>query len=327
MGRNVAVRVAAVDCGTNSIRLLVAERDAHTGAVVELARRSRIVRLGQGVGRTGRFAPEALERTFAACAEFAQVIEELKAESVAFVATSATRDVADRAEFFSGVQRILGVRPEVISGDEEAGLSFAGAVGSLSTGPGPWLVIDIGGGSTECVVGASARSAPESGGTTSGALDVHASVSLDIGSVRLTERHLADSEGSLDRASPEGIAAVRRDVEAALGGAAARLPLAPRPTLVGVGGSVTTLAAVRRGSKDGVHGVRLDIDEVREVSRLLLSADRAQRAAIDVIEPGRVDVIPAGSLILLTAMERLGFPEIVVSRHGLLDGLAHRLVG
>lgn len=308
----MATTVAAVDCGTNSIRLLVVERDPDTGEVTELARRSRIVRLGQGVGRTGRFAPEALRRTFAACAEFAEIIEALGAERVAFVATSATRDVAERAEFFTGVERILGVVPEVISGDEEARLAYAGATGSLSAVSGPCLVLDIGGGSTEFVVGTT---------------EATASVSLNIGSVRLAERHLADATGVVDRITPEGVAAVRQDVAAALDEAVTRLPLEPRPTLIGVGGSVTTLAAVRHGTKKGVHGTRLGVDDVRAITRRLVEADRAERAAIDVIEPGRVDVIPAGGLILLSVMERLGAPEVVVSRRGLLDGLARRLSG
>ncbi|QMU71830.1 Ppx/GppA phosphatase family protein [Streptacidiphilus sp. P02-A3a] len=304
--------VAAVDCGTNSIRLLVAERDPRTGLVTELARRSRIVRLGQDVGRTGRLAPEALGRTFAACEEFAEVIDALKVEQLAFVATSATRDVADRAGFFAGVERILGVVPQVISGDEEARLSYAGAVRSLPTGSGPRLVLDIGGGSTELVVGAG---------------EVTAAVSLDIGSVRLTERHLADTEGSVDRITDGGVAAVRRDVETALGEGLARLPLESRPVLVGVGGSVTTLAAIHRATRQGVHGSRLGIDDVRAVSSHLLEGSRADRAAIEVIEPGRVDVISAGGLILLTVMERLGTPEVIVSTRGLLDGLVRRLVG
>ncbi|WP_433498646.1 Ppx/GppA phosphatase family protein [Sphaerimonospora sp. CA-214678] len=308
----MTARVAAVDCGTNSIRLLVVECDADTGEVTELARQSRIVRLGQGVGRTGRFAPEALRRTFAACAEFADVIGTLRAERVVFVATSATRDVAERAEFFAGVERILGVVPEVISGDEEARLSYAGATGSLPAGSGPRLVLDIGGGSTEFVIGTT---------------EATASVSLNIGSVRLAERYLADATGAVDRITPEGVAAVRRDIGTALGEAMTRLPLEPRPALIGVGGSVTTLAAVRRGTKKGVHGVRLGIDDVRAVGRRLIEADRAERAAIHVIEPGRVDVIPVGGLILLGVMERLGAPEIVVSRRGLLDGLVRRLGG
>ncbi|MEU3608333.1 Ppx/GppA phosphatase family protein [Streptomyces sp. NPDC035033] len=305
-------RGAAVDCGTNSIRLLVAERDERTGEVTELARRSRIVRLGEGVGRTGRFAPEALRRTFAACEEFAEVVGALRVERLAFVATSATRDVADREAFFGGVERILGVVPEVISGDEEARLSFAGATGSLRSGPGPRLVLDIGGGSTELVVGTD---------------EVGTAVSLDIGSVRLTERHLTGPDGLVDRFTPEGVAAVRRDAEAALDRAAARLPSGPPPVLVGVGGSVTTLAAVVRGTRDGLHGLRLGVDDVRAAGERLLRADRSERAAIEVIEPGRADVVPAGGLILLTAMERLGIPQIVVSTRGLLDGLVHRLVG
>ncbi|GAA2130250.1 Ppx/GppA phosphatase family protein [Streptomyces synnematoformans] len=300
-------RVAAVDCGTNSIRLLVADVDTVGGGLKDLDRRMEIVRLGQGVDRTGRLAPEALERTFAACRRYAQIIDRLGAVRTRFVATSASRDAENRADFVRGVEDILGVRPEVISGDEEAELSFTGATGELAGRvPGPYLVVDIGGGSTEFVAGTDR---------------VAAARSVDIGCVRLTERH-----HFADPPTPQQIAAANADIAAALDTAEATVPLRETATLVGLAGSVTTVAAIALGlpayDSAALHHARIPVEQVREVTKHLLTADHAERAAIPVMHPGRVDVIGAGALVLLAVMERTGAREVVVSEHDILDGLA-----
>ncbi|AEW94466.1 MULTISPECIES: Ppx/GppA phosphatase family protein [Streptomycetaceae] len=307
-------RVAAVDCGTNSIRLLVADADLATGAITDLDRRMEIVRLGQDVDRTGRLAPEALERTFAACRRYADVIAGLGAERVRFVATSASRDAENREEFTRGVVGILGVEPEVITGDQEAAFSFTGAtkelMGRQDLAP-PYLVVDIGGGSTEFVVGTDA---------------VEAARSVDVGCVRMTERHLVHDGRVTDPPTPAQIAAIRADVESALDTVAASVPLERARTLVGLAGSVTTVAAIALGltayDSTAIHHSRLTLDQVRSVTHHLLTTTHAQRAAIPVLHPGRTDVIGAGALVLLTIMERLGATEVMVSEHDILDGIA-----
>ncbi|TXS30021.1 Ppx/GppA family phosphatase [Streptomyces sp. ms191] len=298
-------RVAGIDCGTNSIRLLVADVHPETGELVELDRRMTIVRLGQGVDRTGRLAPEALERTFAACRAYAEVIRELGAEKVRFVATSASRDAENRDEFVAGVQDILGVEPEVITGDQEAEFSFTGATGELS-GTEKYLVVDIGGGSTEFVVGNR---------------HVEAARSVDIGCVRLTERHVRS-----DPPAAAEVDAIRADVRAALALAEETVPVAAAGTLVGLAGSVTTVAAIALGleeyDSERIHHSRISRDQVAAVVERLLASTHDERAAIPVIHPGRVDVIAAGALVLLEIMERTGAREVVVSEHDILDGIA-----
>ncbi|MFE3995861.1 exopolyphosphatase [Streptomyces goshikiensis] len=308
------IRVAAIDCGTNSIRLLVADCDPGTGELVELDRRMLVVRLGQGVDKTGRLAPEALERTFAACREYAAVIKELGARKVRFVATSASRDAENRDDFVRGVLEILGVEPEVISGDLEAEFSFTGATRELTGATHlerPFLVVDIGGGSTEFVVGEE---------------HVRAARSVDVGCVRMTERHLVTDGVVTDPPTREQIAAIRADVEAALDLAAEAVPLAEARTLVGLAGSVTTVAAIALGLSEydssAIHHARIPYEKVREVSERMLTATHAERAAIPVMHPGRVDVIGAGALVLLAVMERVGASEVVVSEHDILDGIA-----
>ncbi|WP_030617453.1 Ppx/GppA phosphatase family protein [Streptomyces sclerotialus] len=307
-------RVAAIDCGTNSIRLLVADLDPETGELKDLDRRMQIVRLGQGVDRTGRLAPEALERTFAACREYAAVIEELGAERVRFVATSASRDAENRDDFVRGVADILGVEPEVITGDQEAEFSFTGATKEL-TGRAdlekPYLVVDIGGGSTEFVLGSDS---------------VRAARSVDIGCVRMTERHLVHDGEVVDPPGEGQIAAIRADVAAALDQAAEAVPLAEAHTLVGLAGTVTTIAgiALRLDAYDSaaIHHSRIPLGKVREITEQLLGSTHDERAAIPVMHPGRVDVIAAGALVLLSIMERTGAQEVVVSEHDILDGIA-----
>ncbi|MFJ3925460.1 exopolyphosphatase [Streptomyces sp. NPDC090022] len=307
-------RVAAVDCGTNSIRLLVADCDPATGEQTDLDRRMTVVRLGQGVDRTGRLAPEALERTFAACREYAAVIKELGAEKVRFVATSASRDAENRDVFVRGVLDILGVEPEVISGDDEAEFSFTGATKSLAGRADldrPFLVVDIGGGSTEFVVGDT---------------HVRAARSVDVGCVRMTERHLVVDGVITDPPTEAQVAAIRADIEAALDRAAERVPLEQARTLVGLAGSVTTVAGIALGldayDSEAIHHARIPYEAVREISARMLTETHAQRAELGVMHPGRVDVIGAGALVLLAVMERTGASEVVVSEHDILDGIA-----
>ncbi|MFJ8362988.1 exopolyphosphatase [Streptomyces sp. NPDC093984] len=307
-------RVAAIDCGTNSIRLLVADADPDTGELVDLERRMTIVRLGQGVDRTGRLAPEALERTFAACREYAEVIGKHGAERVRFVATSASRDAENRDEFVRGVVDILGVEPEVISGDQEAEFSFTGATRELMGRTDlatPFLVVDIGGGSTEFVVGDG---------------HVRAARSVDIGCVRMTERHLVRDGVVADPPTEEQIAAIRSDIEAALDLAEQTVPLREAHTLVGLAGSVTTVSAIAQDLPEydstRIHHSRISHDRVREITSALLHSTHAERAAIPSMHPGRVDVIGAGALVLLAIMERIDATEVVVSEHDILDGIA-----
>ncbi|SOD65268.1 exopolyphosphatase / guanosine-5'-triphosphate,3'-diphosphate pyrophosphatase [Streptomyces zhaozhouensis] len=309
--------VAAIDCGTNSIRLLVADADPATGQLVDRERRMEIVRLGQGVDRTGRLAPEALERTLAACRDYAEVIAAhgVTPDRLRFVATSASRDAENRADFVDGVRAILGVEPEVITGEEEAALSFTGATTELAGRPEvarPFLVMDIGGGSTEFVLG-------DEG--------VTAARSVDIGCVRLTERHLTTADGAVaDPPGAEALAALTADIDAALELAAERVPLARAGTLVGLAGSVTTVAAMALGlpsyDPSAIHHTVLERDRVREIVEWLLTATHAERAAVPSMHPGRVDVIGAGALVLLRAMERADVSRVTVSEHDILDGIA-----
>ncbi|MGW7073582.1 Ppx/GppA phosphatase family protein [Streptomyces sp. NPDC054855] len=301
-------RVAAIDCGTNSIRLLVADADPLTGELVDLDRRMTIVRLGQGVDKTGRLAPEALERTFAACREYAEVIKAHGAERLRFVATSASRDAENRDDFVRGVLDILGVEPEVISGDQEAEFSFTGATKELTGSDHlakPYLVVDIGGGSTEFVVGDDT---------------VRAARSVDIGCVRLTERHIRS-----DPPAPAELDAVRADITAALDLAEETVPIREARTLVGLAGSVTTVSAIALGldayDSAAIHHSRVSYERVREIAARLAGSTHDERSAIPVMHPGRVDVIVAGALVLLSIMERTGAEEVVVSEHDILDGI------
>ena len=297
-------RVAAVDCGTNSLRLLVADVDGAHKADVH--REMRIVRLGQGVDRTGELAPDALERTRVALVDYATTCRELGVEATRLVATSATRDARNRAEFTDLVRRALGVVPEVVSGSEEAALSFAGATAGLDPVSGPFLVMDIGGGSTELVLGTTV---------------VQASRSVDVGCVRLTERHL-----HTDPPTAAEVAAARADVHAAIELVRAVVPVERGRTAVGLAGSVTTIAALALGlpSYDAVaiHLARISADQIREVTDRLLSMTHADRERLPVLHPGRVDVIGAGGLVLRTLVDELGLSEVLVSEADILDGIA-----
>ncbi|MEV6649363.1 Ppx/GppA phosphatase family protein [Streptomyces sp. NPDC051219] len=307
-------RVAAIDCGTNSIRLLIADANPATGELTDLDRRMTIVRLGQGVDRTGRLAPEALERTFAACREYAAAIKAQGAQRVRFVATSASRDAENRDDFVRGVLDILGVEPEVITGDQEAEFSFTGATKEL-TGRAdlakPYLVVDIGGGSTEFVVGDD---------------HVRAARSVDVGCVRMTERHLVQDGVVSDPPTAAQITAIREDIRAALDLVEETVPLSEAKTLVGLAGSVTTVAAIALGLRAydsaAIHHSRISLAQVDEITGMLLTSTHEERAAIPVMHPGRVDVIAAGALVLLEIMKRTGAEEVVVSEHDILDGIA-----
>lgn len=309
-------RVAAIDCGTNSIRLLVADVDPAAGTLVDLERSNEVVRLGQGVDRTGLLAPEALDRTLAAARRYHEVCERLGVEDVRFVATSATRDARNRDEFVAGVRAALGVDPEVVAGDEEARLSFRGATGVLAGRfDGPFLVVDLGGGSTELVLGTGAP---------------RAAVSMDVGSVRLTERHLHD-----DPPTAAQVAAADADVRAALDAAAAVVPLGEAVTLVGLAGSVTTLTAHALGldsyDRTRIDGAVLDVDAVLASCDDMLGRTREQRAALPYLHPGRVDVIGAGALVWGAVVRRVRdevaaagrtLTQVVTSEHDILDGIA-----
>jgi exopolyphosphatase/guanosine-5'-triphosphate,3'-diphosphate pyrophosphatase len=309
-------RVAAIDCGTNSIRLLIAdiERSNGTTSLTDVVREMRVVRLGEGVDATGELAPAALERTFAATADYAELIREHGAEAVRFVATSASRDARNREVFVDGIRNLLGVEPEVISGDEEAALSFAGASSVLPILDGHQvLVVDLGGGSTEFVLGT--------------AQGVTAAKSVDVGCVRLTERHLRN-----DPPTAEQISAAEADVDAAMALAQRDVPLEQATAVVGVAGSITTITAhalrLPEYRPDDIHGAELPLDTVRAAATDLLEMDRSERAGLPYMHPGRVDVIGAGGLVWRRILERLGeltsgrITTATASEHDILDGIA-----
>jgi exopolyphosphatase/guanosine-5'-triphosphate,3'-diphosphate pyrophosphatase len=309
-------RVAAIDCGTNSIRLLVADlpdREAAAGGapLVDLVRRMEIVRLGQGVDKTGRLAPEAIERTRVALVDYAHVIGELGATDLRMVATSATRDAGNADEFRDMVFATLGVLPYVATGEEEAALSFSGAVRGLpKSAEPPYLVVDIGGGSTEFVVGDRT---------------VERAVSIDIGCVRMTERHLHD-----DPPTAAQVSAAEADVEAAVRQALDDVGAARARTLVGLAGSVTTVAALALGLKsyqpERIHHARLSYDDVAKVCADLLAMTHDQRLALPVMHPGRADVIGAGALVLRVLMQQAHADAVIASEHDILDGIAWSLL-
>ncbi len=310
-------RVAAIDCGTNSIRLLICDIDTRRSSLTDLAREMRIVRLGEGVDRTGRLAPAALDRTMGALGEYADMVgrlapEAVRTRAVRMVATSATRDAQNSREFTSQVMEVLGIAPEVVTGQEEARLSFIGATAELGGAYAPYLVTDIGGGSTEFVLG--------------DASGVRGERSVNIGCVRMTERHLHG-----DPPTREQVAAATADIDAALDDAARGVFGAGEPpvqsrTLVGLAGSVTTVAAIALGLAEydsrRIHHCRVSAARVHEICLQLLGQTRAQRAEIGGMHPGRVDVIGAGALILDRIMAKYGFAEVLVSEHDILDGIA-----
>lgn len=308
-------RVAAIDCGTNSIRLLVADADEH-GRLTDVTRLMRIVRLGQGVDATGAFAPEAIERTKVALSEYAEIIRDTGATAVRMVATSATRDASNRDDFFAMTREILGAvipgaEAEVITGDEEARLSFSGAVGELDAAEGPFVVVDLGGGSTEVVLG------DDTG--------VHAAYSTDVGCVRVTERCLHD-----DPPTAEQIDAARQFAADRLAQAFEQVPVEQARTWVGVAGTMTTLSAVAQDlpeyDPERVHLSRLSVGQLHDVANRLVSMTHDERAALGPMHPGRVDVIGGGAIVTTVLADELsqraGIDELVVSEHDILDGIA-----
>ena len=302
-------RVAAIDCGTNSIRLLIADVDGDR--LVDVVRRMEIVRLGEGVDRTGRLGDAGLQRTFTALDDYAAQIRDHEVERIRMVATSATRDAANRSVFVEGVVERLGVAPEVASGDEEAALSFDGATRELRAGgaafAAPYLVCDIGGGSTEFVLG--------------DARGMRSARSVDVGCVRLTERHMQDDPPTLAQ-----VASARADVRRALDEVRRYVDVQSAQTLVGLAGSVTTVVALALGldryRPERIHHARIKAGDVHQVAESLLSMTRSERAALPVMHPGRVDVIGAGALVLDTIVTELAMDAVVASEHDILDGIA-----
>ncbi|PKW14236.1 Ppx/GppA phosphatase family protein [Saccharopolyspora spinosa] len=311
-------RVAAIDCGTNSIRLLVADVTAHDDGRRDLRdvyRGMRIVRLGQGVDATGRLADEALERTQAALAEYAAIAVRKGVERVRMVATSATRDASNREDFFAMVRETLGVDAEVITGDEEARLSFTGAVGDLDPEDGPFVVTDIGGGSTELVVG-----------TWDGVrADITAAYSADVGCVRLTERCLRS-----DPPTDEEVREAEKVARQTLDDAFAAVDCSGARTWVGVAGTVTTLSAIAQRLPEydpaAIHLSHVSQIRVEQITDDLLRMTHEERAAIGAMHPGRVDVIGGGALVVKVLAdelaERAGISAMTVSEHDILDGIA-----
>jgi exopolyphosphatase/guanosine-5'-triphosphate,3'-diphosphate pyrophosphatase len=311
-------RVAAIDCGTNSIRLLVADvtrREDGTSWLRDVHREMRIVRLGQGVDATGRLADEALARTKAALVDYAAICARKGVQQARMVATSATRDASNRDEFFAMTREVLGVEAEVISGDEEARLSFIGAVSTADPDDGPFLVVDVGGGSTELVLG----SFDGTDATIDGAL------STDIGCVRLTERCL-----HTDPPTEAEIAAATEVALNTLEPAFAKVDVTKATTWIGVAGTVTTLSAVAQGlpeyDAESTHESVLSLESIRETAQRLLTMTHGERADLGPIHHGRVDVIGGGAIVVRTLAEQLqlraGITELVVSEKDILDGIA-----
>ncbi len=304
-------RVAAIDCGTNSVKLLIADLDAASGTASELVRETRMVRLGQDVDRTGRLADEALARVFEAVDEYAALVTAHSVDGLRFCATSAARDVSNAEAFADGVRSKLGVAPEVLSGAEEAQLSYDGATRALAEGelPAPFLVIDIGGGSTELILG-------------DGHAQVRTAESLDIGSVRMTERHLHS-----DPPTGEEVAAAAADIDTAIGATA--VPLETARTVIGVAGTITTVAAGVLGlpayDRQAIDHSVLSRDAVHAMTESLLAMTRAERTALPYMHPGRADVIGAGALILDRTLRRTSAHSLLVSEADILDGIAWSL--
>jgi exopolyphosphatase/guanosine-5'-triphosphate,3'-diphosphate pyrophosphatase len=304
----LVMRVAAIDCGTNSIRLLIADIDGANFR--EIHREMEIVRLGQGVDKTGQFHPDAIVRTLAAVDKFAIEIAKRGVEKIRFCATSATRDATNRDLFIDGVRERLGIAPEVIPGEVEAALSFQGATRDFPATDGPFLVIDIGGGSTEFVFG-----------TTT----VEFAKSMNIGCVRMTERHFTGGD-----ADPGQIAAAIEDIDEAIAQAAKIVPITQSKTLIAVAGTATTVAAaaleLSTYDRYSIHLSRISAEKVHAVSKTFLSMKREDREALGYMHPGRVDVIGAGSLVLSRIMLATGAKEFVASESDILDGMAWSLV-
>ncbi|MFM1916775.1 MAG: hypothetical protein RJB01_290 [Actinomycetota bacterium] len=303
-------RFAAIDCGTNAIRLLIAEQE--DGNWHDIVREMRTVRLGENIDATGEFSPAALQRTFDACSEYSEVLAHYPVAALRFVATSASRDARNRDEFFQGVERILHVLPEVITGDEEARLSYLGAIRGVPDLNGNVLVSDIGGGSTEFVVGHGEK--------------VIAACSMDMGCVRMTERHLWS-----DPPTKEEITAAIHTIDDLLAQAERRVPVNAAEHFIGLAGSVTTVAAMALNlpayQAERIHGAFISAAQVSEATSALLAMTRAERSALPFMHPGRVDVIGGGALILDRIVRSWGLPGVIAAETDILDGIVFSLAG
>ena len=298
------MRVAAIDCGTNSLRLLIADIDGQNFR--EIHRDMRVVRLGQGVDKNKAFAPEAIERTLLATADYADVLRAKGVERVRFCATSATRDATNRDLFINGVEDILGISPDVIPGSEEAALSFMGATKELGQELAPFLVVDIGGGSTEFVLGST---------------EVAAARSVNIGCVRMSERHLTSQPPTATQ-----IAGAVADIDAAIADAGSHVDFKSAESLIAVAGTATTVAAaaleLSEYDRYAIHLSRISAQKVHEVAEMFAAMNREEIAALGYMHPGRVDVITSGSLVLSRVMELTGAKEFIASESDILDGIA-----
>ncbi len=301
-------QVAVIDCGTNSIRLLIAEISGST--FKEVIRTMEIVRLGQGVDENKAFHPDAINRTLLAVKSFKEIIDRNNVDKIRFCATSATRDAKNRNLFIDGVRDILNVQVEVIPGEEEAALSFTGATYQLDQGSGPFLVVDIGGGSTEFVYGDK---------------KVISAKSVNIGCVRMSERHLTNQPPTMDQ-----IASAIVDIDIAITQAAVSVPINSAKSLIAVAGTATTVAAaaldLSKYDRDLIHLSKISADKVHKVAQMFQSMNKSEISALPYMHEGRVDVITAGSLVLSRVMAATGAAEFVASESDILDGMAFSLI-
>jgi exopolyphosphatase/guanosine-5'-triphosphate,3'-diphosphate pyrophosphatase len=301
------MRVAAIDCGTNSLRLLIADIDH--GNFREIYRTMEVVRLGEGVDQNKTFKLEAIDRTLTSLQTFSREITRRGVERIRFCATSATRDATNRDLFIKGVEEILGITPEVIPGTEEASLSFRGATKELAMAEGPFLVVDIGGGSTEFVYGTE---------------NVISARSVNVGCVRMAERHQLTSPLS----ESSRIAAIA-DIDAAIAEAASEVPITKARSVIAVAGTATTVAAAALGletyDRYAIHLARISAEKTHEIAQLFAAMTRSEIAALGYMHPGRVDVITAGSLVLSRIMSATGAKEFIASESDILDGMAWSL--
>ena len=301
-------QVAVIDCGTNSIRLLIAETSGST--IKEVIRTMEIVRLGQGVDENKAFHQDAINRTLSAVKSFKEIIDKNKVDKIRFCATSATRDASNRNIFIDGVRDILNIQVEVIPGEEEAALSFTGATYQLDQGSGPFLVVDIGGGSTEFVYGDK---------------KVISAKSVNIGCVRMSERHLTNQPPTMDQ-----IASAIVDIDIAITQAAVSVPINSAKSLIAVAGTTTTVAAaalnLSKYDRDLIHLSKISADKVHKVAQMFQSMNKSEISALPYMHEGRVDVITAGSLVLSRVMAATGATEFVASETDILDGMAFSLI-
>jgi len=301
-------QVAVIDCGTNSIRLLIAEISGST--FKEVIRTMEIVRLGQGVDENKAFHPDAINRTLLAVKSFKEIIDKNKVDKIRFCATSATRDATNRNLFIDGVRDILNIQVEVIQGEEEAALSFTGATYQLDQNSGPFLVVDIGGGSTEFVYGDK---------------KVISAKSVNIGCVRMSERHFLTQPPAVDQ-----IARAIVDIDIAITEAGASVPINSAKSLIAVAGTATTVAAaalnLSKYDRDLIHLSKISADKVHKVAQMFQSMSKSEISALPYMHEGRVDVITAGSLVLSRVMAATGAAEFVASESDILDGMAFSLI-